>query len=151
LKNPDSTKKELIVAYKGSAGEFSDKDWSDNLVAFNSIKSDITQKTGLVYHPQDADATAFTQIVINKYKDYKLILTGHSLGGHLAQRTKIDLMLEGFKVVTFNSFGIVTDTRISDYAKYIQGNMNFVVDGEFVDQVNKQNFISNLGFSREPS
>lgn len=145
LMNPDKAKKEYIIAYKGSAGTLNEKDWKDNFEAIHSINTDLTQKTGIVYHPQDADAVLFTQSVLNKYKGANFILTGHSLGGHLAQRSKVDLKLEGTKVVTFNSLGIVIETKVSDYANYLQGNMNFIIEGEFVDQYNKLYLITSLG------
>jgi Lipase (class 3) len=145
LKNPDKTKNELIISYKGSAGTLSDKDWVDNFEALKNINSEITQKNGLVYHPQDVNADLFTQAIINQYDGANFIFTGHSLGGHLAQRAKIDLKREDIKVITFNSLGVVTEEKIADFANYLKGNSNFVIAGELVDNTNKQYFISNLG------
>ncbi|MEH6936891.1 hypothetical protein V7056_03405 [Bacillus sp. JJ664] len=145
LQNPDKAKNEYIISYKGSAGSLTDKDWKDNTEAISKISTDLTQKTGVVYHPQDADAVLFTQSILSKYKGATFTLTGHSLGGHLAQRSKIDLKLEGTKVVTFNSLGVVTEAKLSDYANYLQGNRNFIIDGEFVDKYNKLYLITSVG------
>ncbi|WP_088071019.1 DUF6792 domain-containing protein [Gottfriedia luciferensis] len=148
LKSPDSIKNEYIIAYKGSAGTLSDKDWVDNQEAINYINSDKTQVSGLVYHPQDEEADSFTKSFLDKISNQnnnEIILTGHSLGGHLAQHVKIALNQVGMKVVTFNSLGVVTNSKQANYEPFLSGNSNFIIDGEIVDSYNTIYAITNLG------
>ncbi|WP_088042435.1 DUF6792 domain-containing protein [Bacillus sp. EAC] len=148
LKNTSQLKNEVIIAYKGSGGSMTDKDWVDNQEALSKIGTDQTQLTGLVYHPQDEEAVTFTKSYLDKNKDNSnVVLTGHSLGGHLAQHVKIALNLQSKEVVTFNSLGVVTNAKKSNYESFISGNENFFIDGEIVDQYDKIYSITNLGSS----
>lgn len=142
LKNPDSTKNELIIAFKGSV---ENQDWIDNGKALNAINTELTQSKGIVYHPQDAEAEAFTSAILKDNPGANIILVGHSLGGHLAQHVKVVLNLVGTKVVTFNSLGVVTESKQTNFLDFAKGNLNFIIDGEIADNTNSNNKITSLG------
>ncbi|MCD7740430.1 MAG: DUF2974 domain-containing protein, partial [Candidatus Gastranaerophilales bacterium] len=82
--------KEIIIAYRGT----------------NDIKDWIENDSGLVFDKVPAqlyDALAFYFDVKSNYKDYKITLTGHSLGGSLAQITGA---ITNEETYTYNAPGV---------------------------------------------
>lgn len=134
---------DVIIAFKGTAGGQLDKDWIDNNIALSSIQT--KQENGLLYHPQDAEALTFAKDYIESHTNKNITLTGHSLGGHLAQYVKIKLDLVEQKVVTFNSLGVVAVSQLSNFTTFIDNTVNFVIQGEQLDQINKLYGASNVG------
>ncbi|DAA95732.1 TPA: hypothetical protein CPT80_06415 [Candidatus Gastranaerophilales bacterium HUM_9] len=82
----------------------------------NDLKNDYCMGKRKAIPEQAHDAYIFTerikQVMKTKYPNYKLDLTGHSLGGSLAQYTHV--LVKGInETVTFNSYG--TDKTLKEY------------------------------------
>ena len=82
----------------------------------NDLKNDYCMGKRKAIPEQTHDAYIFTerikQVMKTKYPNYKLDLTGHSLGGSLAQYTHV--LVKGInETVTFNSYG--TDKTLKEY------------------------------------
>ena len=108
LKNDDK----LIVSYTGSTDI---SDWAGNLITLVSR------------HPQTDNAIKFMEHTLDEFKGEinEVYISGHSLGGYLAQQTSYNLIennLESFKTVTFNSQNFTTPKHLEGKGEAILTN-----------------------------
>ena len=100
----DITTHEIIIAYRGTDPDI----LRHTRTTFQDAAVDATMVKDKV-NPQEADAQAFTQEVLDKaqkhgiFKD-KITVAGHSLGGALAE---IEAWKFGLRGATFNGYGAV--------------------------------------------
>lgn len=100
------------------AGVFQDRDTGDLVIAYRGTEdclfctdffldkaADVALALGIV-HDQFKHALSFAQAIVAKYPDRNIILTGHSLGGGLAQAAGAAL---GLKTFAFNSSPVPND------------------------------------------
>ncbi len=93
----------IVIAYRGSTNEAQENfilEWVDNINGYG-IKN---------CHTEEEQARKYISRIVNQYSGYKVYVTGHSLGGYLAQIGTAEL-LENTKVVPesvayFNGMGI---------------------------------------------
>ena len=128
-------KDRIVIVFRGT----NSSDWQDKR---NDLNMGVRDKIPNQVH----DAILFTkqikQVMKTKYPNYKLDLTGHSLGGSLAQYTHV--LIKGInETVTFNPYG----TR-KTLEKYFENNTsqnpidkitNYCVAGDMVGDRFSQN------------
>lgn len=89
----------LVVAFRGTDGELGE--WANNLLGYGVAS----------YHVEELQARAYIEKIARRYPDCDLYITGHSLGGYLAQIAAAHLVQRGLdgglaRVAYFNGMGI---------------------------------------------
>lgn len=118
--------KEMVIAYRGSEGNaasgfanpfnYADRttynDWRGPDVALG--------KPGAAWHPQFTEALDYAKGIVDRYSDrYQLSVTGHSLGGSLAQVAGAGLQLPGR---TFDPAGAANIVQAPEFAAWLKAN-----------------------------
>lgn len=112
-------KNDIIVAYCGTND---DKDFvSDAQMAMNEVPE------------QYEKANQYYLDTVAKYPNASVVLTGHSLGGSLAQL--VASRHKETSAVTFNAFGIKSiiknpETKTKDYFQDNKNSFNYIIDGD---------------------
>jgi hypothetical protein len=112
VKNKKSGK--VVIAFRGSDNFKHLNDW------YHNISHILAAYPGSL---QIATADTFTQRVMDNHPKSKIIVTGHSLGGWLAQRVSMNLIKDKkkqsrlSKTVTFNAPGFLTGKQMDAIAK----------------------------------
>lgn len=94
----ESDSKNIVVTFRGSSDWM---DWVENLFIY---------PWAFVRHPQAEEAESYIKKIVNKYPDYNVYITGHSLGGYLALTASASISSIDSSVVervaTFNGLGL---------------------------------------------
>ncbi len=107
----------IVIAYRGT-NEFTE--WIDNFVCYGLLN----------YHTEESYARNYAEKIAAKYPDCNIYITGHSLGGYLAQIGAAELLENATtptRVAYFNGIGInfedyagITDTLINSIALVVE-------------------------------
>lgn len=128
---------DIVIAYRGT-----DTDRGIAEPAKDVLKSDIPMGTSFL-PSQTVDARNFYEQIKNDFPNQNIILTGHSLGGSLAQIVGSET---GEKTVTFEAYGIKNaldpDAKFSDNITNY-GNANDPVFMANVDNQIGKTFVTN--------
>ena len=89
----------IVIAYRGTDGEIGE--WLNNLIGVGLIN----------YHSEEGYAKNYASKIAKKYSDCDIYITGHSLGGYLAQFGAYEIiqnhsMNKLKKVAYFNGIGL---------------------------------------------
>ncbi len=126
---------EIVIAYRGT--ELND---------IGDVSSDINILLGNIPQAQLTDAENFYKAVVAQYGDENIVITGHSLGGAIAQ---IIGSKTGKLTYTYNAPGMATYSGI--YPDVVK---NFVVMNDYVgmygDHVGETYYIQPIPIDREP-
>lgn len=141
----------IMIAFRGSDSLMAD--WSEHVASIVGGIIPINTEYGLIYrHPQSEAAYEFVkkvdQKVKEKNKEARYFITGHSLGGHLAQYAtyKMNEEINIIQTTTFNSLIIVKNP--TDKAKNLKVN-NFIIYGEFLNTAASISGYEHLGTTEE--
>lgn len=106
-------KGEIIISHRGTNFEFSKEGLKD-------VKSDLT--LGLGSFPEQAtDAANFTKLIQKQYTPTKIVHTGHSLGGWLAD---VQARITGSQAIVFDSPGITfTQDKAINFINWVNKNI----------------------------
>lgn len=108
----EANSKNIVVAFRGSSDWM---DWVENILIYPWL---------FVRHPQAEEAESYIKKVVNKYSDYNVYITGHSLGGYLALTAAASIGSTNSnsveRVATFNGLGLDGLTS----PKYIKEGIN---------------------------
>lgn len=131
---------EIVIAFRGSSNA------GDYVYDLNTIALHIPMDGG----NQLAEARAFVRRVIRSHPNAKVLLTGHSLGGWLAERISLDLYEHRFPelpryrflgTATFNAPGFQEGTYVSkqewqnnERGRYDKLILNYVIVGDLIGQ-----------------
>ena len=115
----------IVIAYRGTDGEWGE--WVNNVVGVGLVN----------YHSEEGYATSYANKIANQYPNCNIYITGHSLGGYLAQFGASEIILNHNannlkKVAYFNGIGLKynkllfwTKNDVIDALKnYYNGDMN---------------------------
>ena len=88
----------IIIAYRGTNENL---EWLDNVVCYGLGN----------YHTEEQQARAYAKKIVQLYPDCSIYITGHSLGGYLAQIGTAELVQRGMdgnlkRVAYFNGIGV---------------------------------------------
>jgi len=87
----------IVISYRGTNETL---EWIDNVVCYGMFN----------YHTEEAYARAYAQKIAERYPEYNIYITGHSLGGYLAQIGTAQLLentdITPKRVAYFNGIGI---------------------------------------------
>jgi len=133
---------EVVIAFRGSQEEI---DW------YFDIMGQFVQEGSFQFNP----ARKFVNEIVKMNSNSKIILTGHSLGGYLAQKMSLDIMEEHralsqninfVKGVTFNANGFFPPS------KTIEGVRDYITSEQFLKAKNGyyNNFVTNYGIGGDP-
>jgi len=109
----DSVKKQHIVTVRGTANV-------ENAIVDMDIRLIDDEQTGVRLHQGflGASTPIFKKLKASLNKDYKIITTGHSLGGAVAVILAMQLQSDNFKVINAVTFGQPKVTNIEGANKY---------------------------------
>lgn len=93
----------IIIAYRGTNENL---EWLDNVVCYGLGN----------YHTEEQQARAYAKKIVQLYPDCSIYITGHSLGGYLAQIGTAELVQRGMdgnlkRVAYFNGIGVAFNVQ----------------------------------------
>ncbi|KEO83147.1 lipase family protein [Tumebacillus flagellatus] len=106
---------EVVVAYRGTV-----LDKIGDFLADAAFASHLTE----LINPQMEDALALYQTVSAQFKDAHLTITGHSLGGGLAQKAA---MANDIQTLTFNAPGALHAATFEQHMKFLRGDYDHLI------------------------
>lgn len=135
--------KNIIIAYRGTNENL---EWLDNVVCYGLGN----------YHTEEAQARSYARKIVERYPGCNFYITGHSLGGYLAQIGTAELVQKNMdsnliRVAYFNGIGVAFNptlaiTKSFDKIALYNFSHNFLASNhKLISYAIKGDWVHNLG------